>query len=168
MRRVAVWDNEPTTLREELASVREHLAIQQFRYGEKLRYEIDADESLMDLKIPKLLLQPLVENAVTHGVAMKPDGGLVKVTAKRKDGGIELSVEDDGAGMNELKREELNRAFNRAGGTGNGNIGLKNVADRVRLIYGDRAGFQIVSTENVGTRVTLTLKEITHESVNCG
>ncbi len=168
MRRIAVWDNEPTTLREELLNVREHLTIQKYRYGEKLRYCFDIDDTLLEMQIPKLLLQPLVENAVTHGIAMKPGGGEVRVIARRGQNSIVLAVEDDGAGMDELTREELYQTLNSANSKNRESIGLKNVADRIRLIYDGRAQLVINSTEDIGTSIVLTIREGKDENPDCG
>ncbi|MGN1369608.1 MAG: sensor histidine kinase [Aristaeellaceae bacterium] len=169
LRRLASQERKTTSLREELVSVEEYLRIQKFRYGERLRYHIRVDETLMTLCIPNLLLQPLVENAVSHGIARRAEGGTVSISGVRREGVIVLSVHDDGAGMDELTREELRRSLSKPIGQAGGCIGVKNVADRVQLYYEDRAAFTWESQENDHTTMTITIREeVQHAHPDCG
>ncbi|MCE5342150.1 MAG: histidine kinase [Eubacteriales bacterium] len=168
LRRIASWESDTVRLCDELVNIDEHLKIQQFRYGDKLRYRIDVAPDVMNIVMPKLLLQPLVENAVTHGVAMKLGGGTVTVSGRREKDTVILSVEDDGVGMDELTREELRQTLHLGTRANLHGIGLKNVYDRLMLYYGDKARFDLISAENEGTRVTLTLLEVAPDaSVDC-
>lgn len=159
LRRLASWERETCTLQEELLFVDEYLQIQRFRYGERLHYDMDVDESLLQLEIPSLLLQPLVENAVIHGIAMKSCGGTVSISAKQQAGQIVFTVHDDGVGMSELEQEELRQRLSRAAGTNGPCIGLKNVYERLRLFYNGTASFEWNSQENEHTTIRIIIQE---------
>ena len=142
---------------EELDFIREQLTIQQFRYGDKLRYTLDVPEALHSLQIPKMLLQPLVENAANHGVAMKRGSGLIEVSVRLDSGRLYLSVRDDGIGMDELTLLELHEVLSKPPGTATQYVGLKNVYDRLRLSYGDEGVFALESTAGLGTQIAISL-----------
>ncbi len=115
-------------LRQELDLVRTYLEIEQARFEDRLKFEIDADPSFGDVQVPALLLQPLAENAVRHGISQLPDGGTVKVTATRHAGGTLLTVEDDGPG--------LDAAHGDVWDSQTGGIGLANTRRRLATLYG--------------------------------
>ena len=143
-----------TTVRNELDHVRQYLLIQKERYQEKLSFEITADESLMDISMPRILLQPLVENAINHGIRRLPGNGLIQITAAAAgDADLLLSVHDNGPGFDRAVPVQRNDP-ERLGG-----IGLQNVAERVRLYYGDGYGLTIESEPGVGSTVSLRLKK---------
>ncbi|MGP0586028.1 ATP-binding protein [Paenibacillus timonensis] len=139
-----------STLKNELELVSAYVHIEQARFGSRLQveYEMDADTSL---RIPPLVLQPLVENAIRHGVMSQLKGGKVKLTAKElPDAGVYFAVVDDGAGITEEKLEEIRgKDMNRKG------VGLWNISQRLRLLYGE--GLQIVSTPGQGTTVSFMI-----------
>ena len=165
LRRIASWENDVVTLDEELAYVAEHLQIQRFRYGDKLEYRLDVADGLGEMAIPRLLLQPIVENAVTHGIAMKRGKGLVHLTVTREGTDAIIAIEDDGAGMDELTQAELEQALKRSNIHGERYIGLKNVYDRIHLFYGD-GRFNVESRVDIGTRVTLRLTIVSLEELH--
>ncbi len=134
-------DRAYITLEEELAIVRAYLEIESSRLGSKLRTEIEADPDLLATSIPILTVEPLVENAVKHGVSAKSDGGSVRVIAEKADGGLRIRVQDSGRGF----------GAGRASSEGSG-VGLKNVERRLRLCYGPEAHLQIESSAT-GTSV---------------
>ena len=124
--RYVLDERRPTVpLGDELAFAREYLEVQRVRFGERLRYEIDCPPQLVSASVPQLLLQPLVENAVEHGVTHALDGGAVRVTASREGDTLRLVVEDDGPGSS-------------AAEPSNG-IGLTNTRERLARLYGGRA-----------------------------
>lgn len=108
----------------ELGFVRRYLAVEEFRFPDRLRVEVDVPDELLEAEVPNLILQPLVENAVRHGVAKSSSSGLVRLTARRANGWLELSVEDDGPGLPAGWRP----------GDGGG-ISLRNVRARVEQLY---------------------------------
>ena len=137
-----------STVRDELEFTRHYLEIESIRFGKRLQVHIDGDEKLNDMKVPSLILQPLVENAVRHGIAPKRGGGTVSVSAKLEGRLIQLRVLDDGVGM---------QAGNSIASSGSG-IGLQNVRERLRALHGDRAVVTIAAGLNgCGTLVTLLL-----------
>ncbi|MCU0425923.1 MAG: histidine kinase [Candidatus Kapabacteria bacterium] len=125
-------------LREELDFVRKYCAIEQERFGKRLQTRIDADESLLDVAIPPMLLQPLVENAVKHGIAPKASGGEVSVRLSHDEALKRLVVEvrDNGVG------------FKNGVNTHSTGIGLSNVDARLQKLYGTESALHIKSTEN--------------------
>jgi two-component sensor histidine kinase len=132
-----------STLEEELQFVRRYLDIEQVRFGDRLRVHIDGDEDVCQERVPSLILQPLVENAVRHGLAAKPEGGVLSVTAKNDGEYLRLTVSDDGIGI-------ALRASERRG------IGLSNVRDRLQALYRERAEMNISAGElGRGTSITL-------------
>ena len=141
--------NETVSLRKELELVRAYADIEKERFGQRLRVEIEADERLLQYPIPPLTLQPLVENAIRHGVAPKLDGGTVRLTIGLRDGQIRIMVEDDGVG---IPADRL-RLLREAGGAGG--VGLPNIIKRVRHRTGRLP--EILSVPGRGTRVTLSL-----------
>jgi len=145
------------TLREEKNHVTNYLYIQKVRYQDRLRYSIEIPEEYDHLMVPKLILQPLVENAIYHGVKMKRCGGEIQVTAQAEDGKLLLHVWDDGAGISEERLTEIRRSQNGAQKEKRGGFGLSYIAERIRLAYGTPYGIQIDSQEGVYTQVTICL-----------
>lgn len=143
--------SELTTVREELDHVRQYLIIQKERYQDKLAYEIISDENLLDITIPKILLQPLVENSIYHGIRQLPGTGLIRITAARTEDALLLSVKDNGIGFKTVDTIWKN-SNTRLGG-----VGLKNVDERIRLYYGEGYGLVIRNDEGGGVTVTLRL-----------
>jgi LytS/YehU family sensor histidine kinase len=139
------------TLEEELWYVEQYLAIEAARLGPRLRAQVDVPKELLGQLVPVLTLQPLVENAVVHGVEPKTGAGAVGVRARREGDRLVLVVEDDGVGIPEHR---LQLVTQRGVGSGLG-IGLFNVQRRLRAIYGEAAGLRVESEEGRGTRVTV-------------
>lgn len=141
--------SETTTVRDELDHVRQYLFIQKERYQDKLSYEIQAEDSLMDISVPKILLQPLVENAIYHGVRKMQQGGMIRITASQGEDCLLLSVEDNGWGFKETEKGENAPRL--------GGVGLKNVEERIRLYYGEEYGLTIDNHPGQGVKVILRL-----------
>jgi LytS/YehU family sensor histidine kinase len=133
-------------LEDELRFVTSYLRIEKARFEGRLGYLIDLEPTSKSVQIPPMILQPLVENAVRHGIASRVEGGTVRLSAKSAGGRLELIVEDSGSG---LKAESTERQ----------GIGLKNVRDRLAYIYHDQAILRLSSVEPTGTRVTVTLPQ---------
>ena len=156
-----------TTLLEELANVENYFLIQKYRFDDKLELKIKLppeDEEILKTRIPKLTLQPIVENAIKHGLEPKVSGGTVVIDIVRSDTILYLSVIDDGIGIEEARLGCLNEKLFRMDGDdgsanedGKGGIALINVNSRIRLLMGDEYGIHILSTPGIGTEVRLTL-----------
>jgi sensor histidine kinase YesM len=152
---------ETVALRQEVELVKVYVELEKARFGERIQVEFEMDESLLDGKITLLTIQPLVENAIRHGVARKISGGKVRLTIGRQDELICIQVEDDGVGMTDLQvRDILARSANAQG------VGFANITRRMIHLTGEPP---IVESEpGRGTRVTLRLPYIPHSSKQQG
>jgi two-component system sensor histidine kinase YesM len=150
------------TVQEELEHIRNYLIIQKVRYKNKFDYEIIADEKVLTCKTLKLVLQPLVENAIYHGIEMMVDEGHIRISAEIVDRQIVFKVSDNGLGIppdrlalilsGEVKSDE---------GSG---VGFKNVHERIRLTFGEPYGLQVNSVLEEGTTVIMTIPLLAEES----
>ncbi|MWV47380.1 hypothetical protein GRF59_27670 [Paenibacillus sp. HJL G12] len=154
--------NELVVLYRELDHVKAYLQIQNYRYPDKVQYEFAADERVLHMKTPKLLLQPIVENAILHGFSGSRKG-TIRITAHRLPGGVEIVIEDTGWGMSTERLTELRGLLHQEEPPGTEHIGIKNVHDRIKYKYGDAYGLIIESEERLGTKVTLYLPEMGEE-----
>lgn len=146
------------TVKEEITHVSNYLYIQKIRYKDKLNYVIHVDESLYAIEVPKLILQPLVENAIYHGVKAKRGGGTITITGVPEGENLVFTVQDDGAGMLQEKVEELNRRMSeRSVLDEKKSFGLFYIRERIQLCYGKGYGVHVESALGEGTRVTITL-----------
>jgi hypothetical protein len=141
-----VTDAQPVLLDEELTFLRNYLTIERARFGPRLRVEWDVEAAARPVPVPGLLLQPLVENAVGHGLAPLAEGGTVRVSASRSERGLEIAVQDDGVGPG----DDPARLF-RAG------HGLDNVRQRLRTLYAGRASLVVEALPERGTVARLVL-----------
>lgn len=147
------------SIREELAHVRSYLEIQQVRYQDILRYEITVPEDLYEYKIPKITIQPLVENALYHGIKNKRGQGTITVTGERSENGFVLYVRDNGIGMTQERLNEVRAGIQKLSYTGKEIYGLYNVNERIRLNFGETYGISIESTYGEGTCVSISLPD---------
>ncbi|MEM6992732.1 MAG: histidine kinase [Myxococcota bacterium] len=129
-------------LSRELDAVRQYLAIEELRFGPRLRWDIAIDDSVGEQLVPPLVLQPLVENAVKHGIASRREGGRVRITGRRSGGQLEILVEDDGVGDSAV------------GGT---QTGEANVRERLELAFGAEASFSAAPGPDQGYRVRIAI-----------
>ena len=127
----------------ELNQVDTYIKIEKVRFGDKLNILYDVDESLYNFQIPSLIIQPLVENSIKHGILKKRDNGCVKIIIKKIGKDIEITIEDDGVGIEQTIIDNLDKQIKE-------NIGLKNVHQRLKLLYGE--GLNIKKLEQ-GTRI---------------
>ncbi|MFR5602278.1 MAG: cache domain-containing protein [Lachnospiraceae bacterium] len=153
------------TVRDELEHVRNYLMIQEMRYKNKFTYTIQAEDAVMDLASLKLMLQPMVENAIYHGMEFMDGDGEINIFAETRDGHLFITVEDNGLGMTE---EQVERLFSEEGHVpsrrGSG-IGVKNVNERIRLYFGEMYGLAIESEPDEGTKVIIHLPAIPYEEI---
>jgi len=127
----------------ELNQIDNYIKIEKARFGDKLNIIYDVDENLYNFQIPSLIIQPLVENSIKHGILKKRENGYVKVIVKKIDKDIEVIIEDDGVGIEQTVIDNLDKQIQE-------NIGLKNVHQRLKLLYGE--GLNIKKLEQ-GTRI---------------
>jgi len=148
------------TIGEEVERIKSYLTIQKMRYHDILDFKIDVDKDVVDNTILKLILQPLVENALYHGIKNKREGGTVSVRARRKgEDKVLLEVEDDGIGFTPQKLAQLRAELEDDSGEFKveSGYGIGNVNNRIRLYYGRQYGLSIKSEYNTGTCVTLVI-----------
>ena len=141
-------------LRDEINHVKSYLQIQHIRYSDILNYEIDIDPGLEDALVPKLILQPLVENALYHGIKNRRGVGTIRITGRHEGDDLVLKVRDNGAGMDSEQLRALQAGVYEDRHTG---LGLVNVHKRVRLYCGEGYGLSFESKKDEGTTVTVRL-----------
>jgi two-component system, LytTR family, sensor kinase len=141
---------EFTTLAEELRSIEQYLMLEQARFGDRLTVTLRIAPEVLPVAIPFLCLQPLVENAVQHGLEGRPDGGRITILAQDHHRECLITIEDDGAGEDP---ERVRRAL--AGDTATDSVGLGNVDERLRRAFGDDYGLVVETAPGAGTKVTV-------------
>lgn len=156
---------EIISLKDELEHVRSYLEIQKIRYEEKLNYSFTVPEDLDSLQVVKLTLQPLVENAIYHGIKEKCGSGNIQIRVERLENTLTMTVSDDGIGLPEEKLRHINEnlASGRADSSG---YGIYNVNNRLRLYYGEEYGLRLERNQGQGIRSVVTLPVVEGEEDN--
>ncbi len=139
-----------TSLSEEIDFINDYLSIEMIRFGDKLRFEKDVDPETLERLVPSMLLQPLIENSVKHGLSSKVDGGMVRFRSSLKEGRLHLLVEDDGVGISEVKLATLREQ----------GIGVSNVNERLKVLFGGDYKMWIDSKPGQGTRIEIEIPEL--------
>lgn len=161
---------EYCTIQQEIMHVRHYVNIQKIRYPDKFEFDVLVEDSLYNQTMLKLLLQPLVENSMLHGILSRDGLGTITIYGERVPGGIRFTVEDDGIGMSpdrlrwlqeQLTEHPQQQEREKAG---RGSYGLRNVHKRLLLHYGRDSGLEIESTEGAGTRVLFTIPDTMDET----
>ena len=152
------------TVRDELEHVRSYLMIQQMRFKNKFTYEIEAEEECMEFTSLKLILQPLVENAIYHGMEFMDGEGEIKLSVFKKEKDLMITVSDNGLGMTQdqvlsLFSDEVRVTSKKGSG-----IGVKNVNERIKLYFGERYGLTIDSEPDEGTTIAIRLPAVPYDS----
>lgn len=135
---------QEVSLKQELEFLQKYLEIEQMRFQDRLTVEVNVDPSVLDARVPNLILQPLVENAIHHGVAPLVSAGRVEIDARRDDGMVELSVRDNGPGIASSEPKALKER-----------VGLSNTRARLEQLYGARHRFQLRNRDEGGLEVTV-------------
>ncbi|SPF56539.1 putative Histidine kinase internal region [Candidatus Sulfopaludibacter sp. SbA4] len=151
-------DQQFSRVAEEMEFLRTYLGIEQVRFGPRLRVSMDMDPTVSQAPIPSLILQPIVENAIKHGLAPKVGQGHISITAALHGEFVRLAVEDDGVGVKAATPADVPAAPP----AGNG-LGLRIIADRLRTLYSGRASLDVQLAESLGGRVTILIPR--HDSV---
>ena len=145
------------TLKEDIGHVRSYLEIQKIRYQDILDYEIDIDEEINECLIPKITIQPLVENALYHGIKNKRGKGKISIKGKKTDDGAKISISDDGLGITADRLRVVMNNINNRSDSEKTTYGLYNVNERIRLNFGEKYGIKIESEYGMGTTVQILL-----------
>lgn len=142
--------NDIISIKDEMRLTASYLEIQQLRYVEYMAYTMEIDDEIMTYSIPKLTLQPLVENAIYHGLKMKSEKGFVRIGGRRVGEDVHIEIFDNGVGMREDQIQAM-MTKERSG------FGFRSVADRIRMLYGDRYGPKVESEYGAFTKITIVL-----------
>jgi two-component system LytT family sensor kinase len=150
LRRLLRKTDNFSPLRDEVAFIDDYLAIEMTRFGDKLRFYKDIDPETVDRLIPSMILQPIIENSVRHGLAARVDGGAIWLRARAERGRLLITVEDDGIGIEQAKLAHL---FDSG-------IGVSNVNERLRVLFGTDYRLTVESDQGRGTRTVIDLPEL--------
>lgn len=149
---------DKVSLREELANVKDYFMLMKIRYEDRIRMSVSVPASLYEARVLKLCLQPIVENAVSHGLKMKKEEGTINVSAKVLDGTLELTVMDNGVGIESTELDRIQRQLMEPDGKKEDlGVGLSSVHQRIQKNYGIQYGIRILSTLGTGTIVIVTM-----------
>jgi two-component system sensor histidine kinase YesM len=157
MRKNLEIGREHAPLKEEIEMINSYLQIQQFRYEERLNFELDVDKALLNMLLPPLAIQPLVENAVVHGLENKPEGVTVKLQILANSDIVMVKVSDDGLGITPERLAEVQQLITDQEEPTRSRIGLRNVHQRLVMCYGEQAGLQIWSVYGKGTEISFNI-----------
>lgn len=157
------------SLSEEISHVLQYVSIMQFRYGTEYPILIQVEEGLENFPVPKLILQPLVENAIFHGISEMEGEGKITITAETFRNRIIISVEDNGEGMTQEQIDRMWSSDHSFRSSMNNSIGLANVRSRIRFVYGPSSGIEVQSALGKGTRVSIVIvrEEEPYETSDC-
>lgn len=144
-------------IRDEVKYCKVYINIMKKRYKNKLNVIWEIEDNIDDKKIMKLTLQPIIENAIYHGIKPKRDKGMITISCKSVDDKIVMRVSDDGVGMSEIEKTNLNFKINDKYLLRNKGIGLYNVNQRIKILFGDEYGIYVNSQKDVGTSITIIL-----------
>jgi two-component system LytT family sensor kinase len=147
LRRLLRKTENMATLREELAFIDNYMAIELVRFGDKLRFVTEIEPATLDRMVPSMLLQPIIENSIRHGLSSKVDGGMIRVRSRLSENRLHILVEDDGVGIPEAKLATL---FEQG-------IGVSNVNERLKVLFGQEYRMWIDSKPGEGTRTGLEI-----------
>lgn len=150
-------DKDLISLEEELESTRKYLILQQIRYGDKIHFEYETETAASVCLVPPLIIQPIVENAIFHGLEPKAEEGLIVITSALEEDQLLITISDDGIGIKEEELEQLNQHMNSDIRKYARSIGIINVQNRIRINFGESYGAVVTSEPGVGTTVTLVL-----------
>ncbi len=150
LRRLLQKTDNLTPLREELAFIDNYMMIEMVRFGEKLSFVKDIHPETLDRLVPSMLLQPIIENSIRHGLSSKVDGGMIRVRSSLADGRLHLTVEDDGVG---IPQSRLATLFDQG-------IGVSNVNERLKVLFGQDYRMWIDSKPGEGTRTGIEIPEV--------
>jgi two-component system LytT family sensor kinase len=150
LRRLLRKHDNFSPLREELSFIEDYLSIEVMRFGDKLHFEREIDPRTLDMLVPSMLIQPLVENCIKHGLSSKVEGGTIRMRTRRTEARLHLTVEDDGVGIPESKLPTLLER----------GIGVSNVNERLKVLFGNEYRMYIDSQPGRGTRIEIEVPEL--------
>ena len=129
-----------------------YIFILKYQYGDMISISYQVDDALLSYKLKPMILYPLVENSIFHGIAPKNEKGSVDVSIEKRGDRLHVVVSDDGIGIEPMRLKEIKDYLKSSGS--NGHIGLKSVYDRLKFFYGEKSGFEIASEPGQGTAIS--------------
>lgn len=150
----------------EISYIRDYINIQEFKFGYPLEVRYDIDEEIKDYLVPCFILQPIVENALVHGISDMEVGGIINIIGKKNDRQLHFIIMDNGAGISEEKIQKLLKPETEERKSHLSGIGIKNVNDRIQLLFGSEYGLTINSIKNEMTEVIIKLPILYSEEDN--
>ncbi len=159
---------EFVSVREEIENVQIYIYLQKLRFGDRFDVQWEVRPEIMDCMIIKLILQPIIENAIVHGMEDRIRGGLITISGERDNKILLFSVSDNGCGIAAVTLEKLRAYLDETASEDIQSIGVKNVHQRIRLYYGDEYGLQIDSAEGMGTTVRIRIPVVDAPDVKGG
>jgi two-component system sensor histidine kinase YesM len=151
---------EIITIRDEISNITSYLTIQKIRYAKKLDFNIEINKEILNLYTTKLILQPLIENAIYHGIKDKDGSGFIAVNGQLKENSVEFTVIDDGLGINAMKLKLINKRLKDRFLGDTESYGIYNVNERIKLNFGDEYGLSFDSEYENGTKVVVRIPKI--------
>jgi two-component system sensor histidine kinase YesM len=158
--RSSINSRDYVCLEEEIASLRHYLQIQKYRYGDKLETSIRIAADTEKMYVPKLIIQPLIENAIYHGIEPILDGGIIEVNSSIKNDDLRINIIDNGVGMTKEVIEHALNSDRKDNASSNESIGINNVVKRIKTLFGNRYGMEIQSELGYGTQISILLPAI--------
>jgi two-component system, sensor histidine kinase YesM len=152
--------HEIVTINDEISNITSYLTIQKIRYAKKLDFNIEIDKQILNLYTTKLILQPLIENAIYHGIKDKDGSGFIAVNGQLKENSVEFTVIDDGLGINPMKLKLINKRLKDRFLGDTESYGIYNVNERIKLNFGDEYGLYFDSEYENGTKVVVRIPKI--------
>ncbi len=152
LRRLLRKTDNFTPLREEISFIDDYLAIEIVRFGDKLRFQKEIEGATLDRLVPSMILQPIIENSIKHGLASKVDGGTIHLRTWMDGARLHISINDDGVGIHESKLDQLFTS----------GIGVNNVDERLRVLFGAGYRFVIDSKPGQGTQTLIEIPDVEH------
>jgi two-component system sensor histidine kinase YesM len=156
LRNSYTWNKDWVTVQEEVKLIKSFLEIQAYRFGDKMKFEIDIDKKAVDCIVPNMIFIPFVENASNHGIEPLKGKGLISIKINCSNDQLRFTIQDNGAGMSKEKYEQILLSLKEEESIGE-NIGIKNVHYRLQLYYQNEFTFRINSSKTLGTTVEITI-----------
>lgn len=153
-------DNSLVPLRDEVSLLRDYIDIQSYRYADMFKVEWELEEASLHCLVPRILIQPFVENAIFHGICPKDEPGTIRIAAYESDSHLLLAVEDDGIGIEPERLHKIWEAQEKKNSPGLRHIGLSNTKRRLEFLFGSQASVRIMSEAGQGTRVSIRIPKL--------
>ena len=154
-------DNKFMPINSEIDYIKKYMYIQNIRFGALFETSYDIDENSENLMTPKLILQPIVENSIVHGIIPSEKKCFIKISNVVKNDRVVFTIEDNGIGMSEERLKEIREILNNMTVIPNKNIGIANVNMRIKLLFGNEYGCSIISSDSNGTKIEISIPVIT-------